>query len=94
MNDLYNNIKPITSPTFNAGFGNGVDEAIKNINHNFATIAHTNYEFLKGARGNSTFLKTISVNDNEEILNLLKTAISEQFDGIVPQRINNIERRL
>lgn len=91
MNELYNNIKHITSPTFNAGFGNGVEEAIENINHNFTTIAHTNYEFLRGARGNSTFLKTISVNDNEEILNLLKTAISEQFGGIAPQLINNID---
>lgn len=86
-----NELKEIKVPLLNdSGYGANINEVIQNINENFKILS--NRDFVKGDKGNSLITRTINLSTNDEILNGLKQAVSNQYfnNPIKPKDINGV----
>lgn len=84
-----NELKEIKAPLLNdSGYGANIHEMIQAINDNFKILS--NHDFIKGDKGNSLITKTVDLKSNTTILNMLKSAVTNQYfnNPIKPKNIN------
>lgn len=84
-----NELKTIKAPNLNSvQYGNDINDVMDNINHNFNILS--NYDFVKGERGNSIHISTLNLKNRSDILSQLKDAVLSQYEGNTPKTIGGI----
>lgn len=81
----------IKVPQLGGTFGNEIERVFKNIDENFNLISES--DFLKGARGNSVFLKTIDLSKDPTLIPSLKDAVKSQYTHlpVQPKKVNGVD---
>lgn len=81
----------IKVPQLGSTFGNEIERVFKNIDENFNLISES--DFLKGATGNSVFLRTIDLSKDPTLIPSLKDAVISQYINlpVQPSKVNGVD---